>query len=101
MKIVYENGNMAILHLRSSFTETILTVSDVTYKNRSKFPFLTFMSMWVADGNSDVDHVSVNGNMAHRINDWQKLFGTSVVFYRKCLSKHNTLSPDIRVGLLK
>ena len=80
MKIVYENGNMATVHLRSSFTETILTVSDVTYKNRSKFPFLTFMSMWVADGNSDVDHVSVNGNMAHRINDWQKLFGTSVVF---------------------
>lgn len=101
MKIVYENGNMATVHLRSSFTETILTVSDVTYKNRSKFPFLTFMSMWVADGNSDVDHVSVNGNMAHRINDWQKLFGTSVVFYRKCLSKHNTLSPDIRVDLLK
>ena len=66
-----------------------------------QFPFLTFMSMLVADGNSDVDHVSVNGKMAHRINDWQKLFGTSVVFFRKCLSKHNTLSPDIRVDLLK
>lgn len=101
MKIVYENGNTATLHIRSSFSETILTVSDVTYKNRQKYPFLTFMSMWVTDGNADVDHVSVNGNIAHRVTDWRKLFGTSFVFYRKCLSKHNTLSPDIRVELLK
>lgn len=100
MKIVYENGNTATLNIRSSFSETILTVSDVTYKNRKKYPFLTFMSMWVADGNSDVDHVSVNGNMAHRVTERRKLFGTSFVFYRKCLSKHNTLSPDIRVELL-
>lgn len=101
MKIVYENGNTATLHIRSSFSETILTVSDVTYKNRQKYPFLTFMTMWVTDGNADVDHVSVNGNIAHRVTDWRKLFGTSFVFYRKCLSKHNTLSPDIRVELLK
>lgn len=101
IKILYENGNSATLHLRSSFAETILQVSDMTFKNRKKYPFLTFMSMWVADGNSDVDHMSVNGNMAHSITNWTKLYGTSVVFYRKCLSKHNTLSPDIRVEILK
>lgn len=101
IKIIYENGNSAILNLRSSFGETILKVSDVTYKNRREYPFLMFMSMWVADGNSDVDHVSVNGNIARRITDWKQLYGTSFVFYRKCLSKHNTLSPDIRVEILK
>lgn len=101
MNILYENGNKAKLHMRSSFSETILTISDVTYKNREENSFLTFMSMWVANGNSDVDHVSVNGNMTHRITDWTELYGTSFVFYRKCISKHNTMSPDIWVEVLE
>lgn len=101
MNIVYENGNTARLHVRSSFSETILTVSDVTYKNREQYPFLTFISMWVADGNSDVDHIGVNGNMMHIATDWTELFGTSFVFYRRCLSKHNTASPDIQIEILK
>ena len=58
--------------------------------------------MWVADGNADVDHVTVDGTETRsKISCWTELTGMYVVFYRKCTSKHNTLSPDIILNIIE
>ncbi|KAK3090009.1 hypothetical protein FSP39_008471 [Pinctada imbricata] len=102
LKVYYENNNTARMELKSSFDETSLLVTDMEFKRLSRWPFLMFKSMWIKNGNSDVDHVSVNGNDQRRIlGGWKKLYGTSFAFFRKCLSKHNTLSPDLRVEILE
>ncbi|KAJ8319493.1 hypothetical protein KUTeg_004584 [Tegillarca granosa] len=101
LNLTYVNGDRSKLDLTVTFSETILFIKNLNFKEeKKKFPFLTFRSMWVKDGIADVDHLSVNGNAPRRIlSDWKELFGTSFVFYRKCLSSHNTMSPDIRVQL--
>ena len=100
--VFYENDNTAKLELKSSFDETSLLVSDMKFKGIDRWPFLVLTSMWIADGNSDVDHVSVNSNAPRKVfGNWKNLYGTSFAFFRKCLSKHNTLSPDIRIEILE
>ncbi|XP_033737001.1 uncharacterized protein LOC117325138 [Pecten maximus] len=102
LNLTYANGNTVTIELHIAFAETSLTVTNINFKNRSLFPFMIYNSMWVSDGNADVDRVRVNGNEARRIMaDWRHLYGTSVAFYRQCLSRHNTMSPDIRVELLE
>ncbi|XP_069124234.1 uncharacterized protein [Argopecten irradians] len=101
LNLTYANGNTVTVELHISFAETKLTVSNINFKNKRMLPFMIYNSMWVSDGNADVDRMMVNGNEARRIlADWRFLYGTSVSFYRQCLSRHNTMSPDIRVELL-
>ncbi|XP_060076093.1 uncharacterized protein LOC132555747 [Ylistrum balloti] len=102
LNLTYANGNTVTIELHIAFAETSLTVTNINFKNKRLFPFMIYNSMWVSDGNADVDRVRVNGNEARRIMaDWRYLYGTSVAFYRQCLSRHNTMSPDIRVELLE
>ncbi|OWF37889.1 hypothetical protein KP79_PYT05547 [Mizuhopecten yessoensis] len=102
LNLTYANGNTVTIEFHVTYAETSLTVSNINFKNKKVFPFLIYNSMWVSDGNADVDRLRVNGNDARRImTDWRYLYGTSVAFYRQCLSKHNTMSPDIRLELLE
>ena len=102
MKIFYKDGGIISLQINPTSRETKLVVSDAEYTQDLKlYPFFTFRSMWVANGNSDVDHVSVDGAVTKRIlSGWKELSGTFVVFYRKCISQHNTLSPDISLKII-
>ncbi|KAK3579227.1 hypothetical protein CHS0354_033296 [Potamilus streckersoni] len=102
IQLTYWDGSFLSLKLDITMKETMVIVSDAVYaRPLASYPFLTFRSMWVADGNADVDHVGVDGNEPHHIlSGWETLRGTSYAFFRKCISKHNTLSPDLRVKII-
>ncbi|KAL3832618.1 hypothetical protein ACJMK2_024248 [Sinanodonta woodiana] len=102
IQLIYQDGSISSLKLQVTIKETMVIVSNAVYaRSLRTYPFLTFRSMWVSDGNADVDHVSVDGNEPHHIlSTWNTLRGRSFAFFRKCISKHNTLSPDITVKIL-
>ena len=95
--IYFSDGGSLTLQIVPNLNHTIIKVRDIDYvKDRRKHPLVTFRSMWVDNGNSDVDHVIVDGHYdQHIMSDWHILKGSSFEFYRKCISKHNTQSPDI------
>ncbi|KAL3877040.1 hypothetical protein ACJMK2_034796 [Sinanodonta woodiana] len=102
IQLAYLDGSFLSLKLDVTMKETMIIVSNPFYaRSLTSHPFLTFRSMWVSNGNADVDNVSVDGNEPHHIlSGWSTLRGTSFAFFRKCISKHNTLSPDIRVKII-
>ncbi|KAK3089180.1 hypothetical protein FSP39_001543 [Pinctada imbricata] len=100
--ITYKDGGQATLLVKPQLQQTQVIVKDVKLqKDPFAYPFATVKSMWQYDGNSEVDHVSTNGNVErHVINGWEKLYGTSFAFFRKCISRHNTQSPDLQIKVL-
>lgn len=102
MDIYYYDGNNASLVLNSKMFETSMTISNFQFKKKSLLPVLTFRSMFVTEGNSDCDHVNVDGKQDIRIqSNWTDISGSTFFFYRKCISKHNTQSPDYLVQILE
>ena len=99
--IYFEDGGSVTLQITPNLNQTVVRLTDLKFlKSRIFHPLLTFRSMWVANGNSDVDHVIVDDHgEKHIVSDWRKIEGSSFEFYRKCISKHNTQSPDIIVDL--
>ena len=97
----YKNGDTSKLTLICTLSETRVIVSDIRFRgNPLYFPFTTFRSMYVAEGNSDVDHVSVNGIYPrHIMDDFGAVMGRSFVFHRTCMSRHLNLSPDIYIDI--
>ncbi|KAK3612397.1 hypothetical protein CHS0354_031991 [Potamilus streckersoni] len=102
IKLVFNDTSSCILRLETYYTQTKLLIKECIFKkDRQTHPVLTFRSMWEADGNADVDHITVNGDRSrHIVSGWEQLYGTTAVFFRKCISKHNTLSPDIKIHIL-
>ncbi|XP_052784902.1 uncharacterized protein LOC128220515 [Mya arenaria] len=100
--LTYYNGNTATLEFEVSSIGTRLKVRDINFKSsRVSRPIMTFRSMWVKDGQADTDHVTINGNISHHISsNWNELYGNSAVFFRKCISTHNTQAPDITIKFL-
>ncbi|XP_052818504.1 uncharacterized protein LOC128244544 [Mya arenaria] len=98
----YYNGNKATLEFEASFLGTRLKVRDINFKSsRVTHPIMTFRSMWVKDGKADTDHVVINGTVSRHISaNWVELNGISAVFYRRCISTHNTQGPDITIKFL-
>ncbi|KAL3878992.1 hypothetical protein ACJMK2_031314 [Sinanodonta woodiana] len=100
MDVKYKDGGSAKLKLETSLTETRVIVYDIIFGENNLYPFATFRSMYVSEGNSDVDHVSVNGvQPRHIMDNFGSIMGNSFVFYRKCMSKHLNLSPDIYIDI--
>lgn len=98
MTLHFTSGGQAVLSIETSSLFTTVTVSDITYTTNVSLPFATFRSMWVNDTNADVDRVSSESGDWHITQDgWSQLWGMNFVFYRTCISKHNTLSPDISI----
>ncbi|KAL3876480.1 hypothetical protein ACJMK2_034323 [Sinanodonta woodiana] len=102
IKLIFSDSSSCILRLETYYTQTKLLIKECIFKkDRHIHPLLTFISMWEADGNADVDHITVNGDRSrHIVSGWEQLYGTTAVFFRKCISKHNTLSPDIKIHIL-
>ena len=100
LTVHYVQGDKADLILKAQTGRTEVKVTSITYVTNSAVPFATFRSMWVRDGNADVDHVATS---IHEVNPimsgWKGITGTDVFFFRSCISQHNTLSPDIRVQI--
>ncbi|XP_053390312.1 uncharacterized protein LOC128553214 [Mercenaria mercenaria] len=102
MALRYADGNTAVFILQTSFAETKLIVKNAMFKrNRKVFPIMTFQSMWIHDGNADTDHVTINGDISRHItSNWRELYGITAVFFKKCISQHNTQAPDIKIHFL-
>lgn len=64
-------------------------------------PFVTFRSMYVSDGNADVDHIeTAEGNFSFlngSLPPWSSLSGPWWFFHRATRSRHNTSAPDILI----
>ena len=99
MKLTYIDGSWLFMKIKPASKETVLEISDAQFiRNTMDFPFFTFRSMWIVDGNADVDHVTAGGQNERTeaiLGKWSELRGNYFAFHRKCISKHNTLSPDI------
>ena len=102
MNVKYENGNSADFVLKTSFSNTKLTVENCKFlQNRNNFPVMTFQSMWVNDGNADVDHVTIDGGKSwHIMSTWNQHQGKWAAFFRRCISRHNTQAPDMQIKFL-
>ncbi|XP_067663388.1 uncharacterized protein [Haliotis asinina] len=101
MTLYYADGGSARLDLKAAIPETSLTVSNLVFKkDTTRYPFATFRSMHVKDGNCDSDSVMVDGERAYHVtHGWTSLTGKSFLLFRRCQSKHLTLSPDIRLDI--
>ena len=93
LEVHYDSGGMALLSLMYSQDITTLLVSGITYTTNSSVPFAVFRSMWVSEGNSDVDHIE----SWSILDGWTEITDTDFLFHRSCVSTHNTLSPDLRI----
>jgi hypothetical protein len=94
MDIFYLEGGTAHICFAVDRTQAVAEVR-AEYPTTDT-PFATFRSMWVADGNSDVDHAESDAG-SFPIMDWTTLDGRWWFFYRDSLSIHNTSAPDIRI----
>ncbi|XP_069125181.1 uncharacterized protein [Argopecten irradians] len=103
LTVFFRDNSSLTLSLQPSYLDTQLHVEDISVSRakRTASPLITLMSMWVADGNADVDHVTINGDTPrHIMQRWDTLYGVSAVFFRQCISSHNTQSPDVRIDVL-
>lgn len=103
MRVRYDDGSSATFKLNSKDDQTRLLVTNIDFRKDSQaHPFATIRSMYVSEGNTDVDSVKVdNKDTYHVMDKWGSLKGLSFAFHRRCISKHLTLSPDIRLDILK
>ena len=99
--IEYTNGS-AVLSLEVDRAQATATVT-VNY-DTSNLPFTTFRSMFVTDGNADVDHVEWvewidSTGVVHNdpILNFQGGIGTRWFFHRDTVSDHNTSAPNISI----
>lgn len=97
--VEFIHGDRASLYIDAMHPETILTVKyNSVMHDRKLYPLMTLSSMWISDGNSLVDRISVNNDADRNIiGNWTTLYGLSAVLYRKCISSYNTLSPDLKL----
>eukprot|EP01084_Bolivina_argentea_P091375 164492_1 len=93
--IVFENGDSLSIALDVGDSYTQISVSNITFSDPTG-SLVTFRSMYVDADNNDVDTVRVNDNSMYGIMQISNVLeGSLFEFGRQCISKHNTLSPDI------
>lgn len=98
LNIAYRDGGTARVCLS---VDRVQAVADVQIAYNISQCFAVFRSMWVEDGNSDVDHIQVKGRDLPILGDWERLKGSSWLFHRVTRSRHNTSAPDILVKAMK
>ncbi len=99
LDITYVNAGTAHVDIAADRSAATATVS-VGY-DTLVHPAATFRSMWVADGNSDVDHVEAAAGTFPILGSWETLAGPEWFFHRQVASTHNASAPDIRVEMLE
>jgi hypothetical protein len=96
LDITYRDGGTAHVELFVDRTRAVASV-DVNYPTSAAIPFATFRSMYVADGNADVDHIETPSGNYPILGEWTTLEGSWWIFHRKVQSDHHTSAPDIRI----
>lgn len=104
MTLTYNDGGSSRLQLINEIFRTILQIDEATYaRDTNAYPFMMLRSMWVDDTNNDVEKVASTGSASvtrHILGNWKPFYAPTVLFHRKCVSLHNTLSPDIQLDML-
>ncbi len=104
MVVTYRTGDTAVPDL-GDVSRAAARVTVAVYYPTDERPFAAFRSMFVAEGNADVDHVQWRdaGGAWHddAIFDYPGGQATEWLFHRATRSRHNTSAPDIRVSLLE
>lgn len=100
MELTYREGGSAVLTLDEVDREKARVQVTVNYET-SVLPFATFRSMFVEEGNADVDHVRWEGPCGNVRDEQIMSFpwseGSEWLFYRATRSRHNTSAPDILI----
>ncbi|MBV9463071.1 MAG: hypothetical protein JO317_02480 [Verrucomicrobiae bacterium] len=96
--LTYRDGKKALLTIAPAAdrSKTAVDVSHITYDTVNR-PIATLRSMWVANGNSDVDTIQTSASETPILGAWSFLDDVSWFFKRKFPSQHNTWAPDIRI----
>lgn len=98
MEIIYRDGGSSNLEL-SVDREKATAIVTPNYSKGMEKPFAVFRSMWVQDGNCDVDHLQAGDSDAAILGGWDRSSSTRWRFYRNAISKHGTSAPDITVEM--
>jgi hypothetical protein len=96
--IRYRDRGAAAVQFSVSRTQASAKVR-VRYDTR--LPIATFRSMWVEDGNCDVDSIQTDTADLPILGDWRRAAGTSWRFYRGTWSRHNTSAPDLQISVAR
>lgn len=95
LDVVYGGGETAIIDFTVDRTRAIADVVATGFPDH----VAVFRSMWVVDGNSDVDSVETAGGTEAILTGWTDLEASAWFFHRQVVSTHNTSAPDIRIIL--
>jgi hypothetical protein len=93
--IQYAGGGTARACLRVDRHAAVL---DVMPAYGIALPLVTFRSMWVEDGNADVDHLESGPTSTPILGLWNAIGGSTLAFGRTVPSLHNTSAPDITIN---
>jgi hypothetical protein len=99
LDLTYRNGGTAHINLYVDRSQANALV-DINYPRGTSMPFAIFRSMYVSDGNADVDHVKSRTGDTFIMAGWTPLEGPGWFFHRTIRSSHNTPAPDIRIEIL-
>jgi hypothetical protein len=99
MDIKYRDNTSAHIKMQVNCIENIVEVSNITYDTTSHY-FARLRSMWIGDGNADVDHIRTENEELPIMGGWTERKGTWWQFFRKVPSIHNTYGPDIRIEIV-
>jgi hypothetical protein len=103
LEVKYRSGASARITIREVDSEIASLKVDIK-NNNPKLAFATFRSMFVSEGNADVDHVeSISGSGSARDFPVMKYQGGQFqdwFFHRTVKSGHNTSAPNIRIQTL-
>ena len=72
-------------------------IVDVNINYSNDQPIATFRSMWVKNGNCDVECITIKNNTMPIGEQWNILRGNTFFFHRVSPSIHNKSSPDILI----
>lgn len=102
LKIQYLDGSSMKMTLEVTEHYTRGVFEDLVFlKNKYIYPFITARSMYVDEGNTDVDSVKVdNVKTFSAMDNWGMIEGRSFAFHRRCMSVHLNLSPDIHISII-
>jgi hypothetical protein len=98
----YAAGGKATLHLVEADRGVTRVRVTARYSASAQTPFATLRSMFVSDGNDDVDTVTWTdargAGRSSAIGTFEYGQGAQFLFGRTTTSRHNTSAPDILVG---
>ncbi|HEV8378678.1 MAG TPA: hypothetical protein VGP99_07495 [Tepidisphaeraceae bacterium] len=104
LKVSYRHGGRATLRIARIDRSVARIVVNGFYDARPNLPFATFRSMFVEDGNTDVDQIRWHdsaGTHDEPIMAFKSASASSFFFGREIWSKHNSSAPDILVSHLR